>query len=94
MLFLMATQRLNKTDNTSKFCLTCYFKEKKKAFLKNTANKHHVINVKLTERMKTGCNEFHSCDAAVGTTKFSVQSSLKFLVTEISETNDLLLLLL
>ena len=40
-------------------------------------------------------NAFHSYDdAAIGTTKSSIQSSLKYLITEISENKDLLVLLL
>ena len=45
--------------------------------------------------MKPGRNAFHSYnDAAIGTTKLSVQISLKSLITEISETKDLPVLLL
>ena len=62
----------------------------KNAFLRKTANKHRVINVTLPKLMKAGCNAFHSYDdAAICTTKLSVQSFLKFLVTKISETKDL-----
>ena len=65
------------------------------AFLRNIANKHCVINITLTECIKPECNVFHSqYDAAIGTTKLSVQSSLKCLITEISETKGLLVLLL
>ena len=43
--------------------------------------------------MKPGCNTFHSYDdAATGTTKLSVQKSLKCLITEISENKVLLVL--
>ena len=43
----------------------------------------------------TGCKAFYSYDdAAIGTAKLSVQSSVKYLITEISETRDLLALLL
>ena len=63
------------------------FQGKKNAFLKDTADKHRLINVTLTELMKPGCNAFHSNDdAAIGTTKLSVQSSLKRLKNEISVT--------
>ena len=45
--------------------------------------------------MKPGRNAFHSYDdAAIGTTKLSVQIFLKFLITEINVTKDLLVLLL
>ena len=54
------------------------FQRKQNAFLRNTANKHRVTHVTLTELMKPGCNSFHLYDnAAIGTTKLSVQSSLK-----------------
>ena len=63
------------------------FQEKKNAFLRNTANKHRVINITRTELIKPGCNVFHPYyDAAIGTTKLSVQSFMKCLITEISET--------
>ena len=49
------------------------FQRKNNAFLRNIANKHRVINVTLTELMKSGCNAFHSYnDTAIGTTKLSV----------------------
>ena len=49
----------------------------------------------MTELKKPVCHAFHSYDDAdIGITKLSVQSSLKCLVTEISETKDLLVLLL
>ena len=71
------------------------FQEKKNVFLRNSANKHRVINVTLTKLMKPGCNALHSYDAAaIGTSKLSVQSSLKCLVTKISETKGLLVLFL
>ena len=71
------------------------FQGKKNAFLRNTAKKRCLINVTSTELMKPGYNAFHSYDdAAIGTTKLSVQSSLKCLINEISETKDLLVLLL
>ena len=71
------------------------FKGKKNAYLKNNANKHLVFNVTLVELIKPDCNAFHSYyDATIGTTKLSVQGSLKCLITEISETKDLLVLLL
>ena len=70
------------------------FKGKKDAFLRNTANKHRLINVILTELKKPGCNAFHLYDdAEFDITKLSVQSSLKCLITEISKTKDLLVLL-
>ena len=75
--------------------MTCYLKGKKNVFRRNTTNKHRVIFVTLTELIKPWFDAFHSCyDAAIGTTKFSVQSFLKYLITEISETKDLLMLLL
>ena len=71
------------------------FQGKKNAFPRNTANKHCLINVTLIELMKPECNAFHLYeDAAIGSTKLSVQSSLKCLINEISETKDLLVLLL
>ena len=67
------------------------FQEKKNAFPRSTANKDRVSNVTLTEPIKPGCNAIHLYDdAAIGTTKLSVQSSLKCVITEISETMDLL----
>ena len=67
------------------------FQGNKNVFLWKTANKCPVINITLPKLMKAGCNAFHSYDdAAIGTTKLSVQSFLKFLVTKISETKDLL----
>ena len=44
-------ETLTTTDNTHKWPLTCYLK-KKNAFLRNTVNKHSVINVTLTELIK------------------------------------------
>ena len=62
------------------------FQGKKDAFLRNAVNKHRVINVILAELMKPGCNAFHSYDDDdIDSTNFSVQSSLKCLITEISE---------
>ena len=59
--------------------LDMLFQRKQNAFLRNTANKHRVTHVTLTELMKPGCNSFHLYDnAAIGTTKLSVQSSLKW----------------
>ena len=70
-------------------------KGKKNAFLMNSADKHYVFNITLTELIKPGWNAFHFYDDdAIVTTKLSVQSSLKCLITEISETKDLLVLLL
>ena len=75
--------------------MTCYLKGKKNVFLRNTTNKHRVIIVTLTELIKPWFDAFHSCyDATIGTAKLSVQSFLKCLITEISETKDLLVLLL
>ena len=57
----------------------------------NTANKHRIINVILTEHKKLGCKTFHLFDDAdINITKLSVQRSLKCLLTEISENKDLL----
>ena len=68
------------------------FQDKNDAFLRNT-NKHRAINVILTELKKPGCNAFHSYDDAdIDITKLSVQNSLKCLITEISESKDLLVL--
>ena len=54
------------------------FQRKQNAFLRNTANKHRVTHVTLTELMKPGCNSFHLYDnAAIGTTKLSVQKFLE-----------------
>ena len=62
------------------------FQGKQGAFLRNTVNKHHVINVILTERKKPLCNAFHSYDDAhIDITKLSVQRSLTCLITEISD---------
>ena len=56
------------------------------AFLRNPVTKHCVVNVVLTELKKPGCNAFHSYDDAdIDITKLSVQSSLKCLITKISE---------
>ena len=35
------------------------FKGKKNVFVRNTSNKHRVINVTMTELIKPGCNVFH-----------------------------------
>ena len=79
---------LTTTDNTHKCCLTCYFKTKKDAFLRN---KHRAINVILTELEKPGSKAFHLYDDVdTDITELSVQSSLKCLITEISENKDLL----
>ena len=46
------------------------FEEKKDAFLRNTINKHRVINIILTELEKPECNAFHSYhDADIDITK-------------------------
>ena len=79
---------LTTIGNTHKCCLTC--QDKNDAFLRNIANKHRVINVILTELEKPGCKTFHLYDdAGIGITKLSLQSSLKCLITEISENKDL-----
>ena len=44
--------------------LKMLFQIKNNAFLKDTANKHHVINDVSTEFKKAGCNAFHSSDDA------------------------------
>ena len=70
------------------------FQGKKDAFLRNTANKHHVIIVILTEPKKPRCNVFHSYDPDIDITKLRVQSFLRcLLITEISESKDVLVLL-
>ena len=40
------------------------FQIKNNAFLKDTANKRHVINDVCTEFKKAGCNALHSSDDA------------------------------
>ena len=63
------------------------FQSKNDAFLRNTSNKHLVINVILTELKKAGCNALHLYDDAdTDITKLNVQSSLKCLITDSSET--------
>ena len=58
-------------------------------------NKHRVINVILTELKKAGCNAFYLYDDAdIDIKELIIQSSLKCLLTEISENKDLLVLLL
>ena len=65
--------------------------EKKVVFLRKIVNKYCVINVILTEFKKLGCNAFHSYDDAdIDIIKLSVRSSLKYLITKISENKDLL----
>ena len=55
------------------------FQGKNDVFLRNIANKHHVINVVLTELKKSGCNAFHLYDdAGIDITKFSVQNSMSY----------------
>ena len=69
------------------------FQGRKDAFLRNTVNKHHVINVILTERKRPGCDAFHSYDDTdIDITKLSVQSSLKCLLNIISEKRIYMLL--
>ena len=66
------------------------FQYKNDALLSNTANKYRAINVILTELEKPGCKTFHLYDDAdIDISKSSVQSSLKCLITEISENKDL-----
>ena len=58
------------------------FQGKNDGFLRNIANKHHVINFVLTELKKPGCNAFHLYDdAGTDITKFSVQNSLTCLIS-------------
>ena len=52
------------TDNSHKCRFTYNFKEKKDAFLRNTVNKHRVINFILTDLKKPQCNAYHSYDDA------------------------------
>ena len=79
VVFYGYPENLTTTDNTHKCCLTWHFKEKKYVFLRNTVNKHIVINVILTELKKPECNMFHLYnDADIDIRKLSVQSS-KFL---------------
>ena len=67
------------------------FQHKNDVFLRNAANKHRAINIILTELEKPGCKAFYLYDDAdIDITKLSVQSSLKCLITEISENKDLL----
>ena len=62
------------------------FQGNKDAFLRNPVNKHSIIIIMLIEYKKAGCNVFHSSDDAdIDITNLSVQSSLKCLITEISE---------
>ena len=49
---------------------------KKDTLLKNTVNRHFIINVILTELKKLGCDTFHSYDVDVDITNLSVQSPL------------------
>ena len=66
------------------------FQGKKDAFLWNTVNKHHVISAILTELKKPECNGFHSYDdVGIDVTKLSVQSSFKYLISEIIENKNL-----
>lgn len=54
------------------------FQYKNDAFLRNIANKHHVIHIILTEPKKLEYNGFHSHDEAdTDITKLRAQSSLK-----------------
>ena len=64
----------------------------KDTFRKYTVNKHCLI---LTELKKPGYNSFRLYDdAGIDMTKLPVSSSLKCLITEISENKDLTVLLL
>ena len=68
------------------------FKGEKNAFLRNTANKHRVINVTLTELIKPECNAFLlNYVTVIGTTKCSMflEMSYKYKLVK-----DLLVLLL
>ena len=67
------------------------FHDKNDEFLRNTGNKHRANNVILTELEKPGCKAFHLYDDPdINITKLSVQSSLKCLITEISDNKNLL----
>ena len=69
------TKNLTTSDNSNKCHLgkktypsvlepDMIFQGKKNAFLRNTANKHRVINIISTELRKAGCYSFHSYDNA------------------------------
>ena len=94
MLFFLAVQRIQPQLITPINAVWHAFSRKKDTFLKNNVNKHFVINVILTELKKPGCNTFHSYDVDIDITKLSVQSPLKYLVIEISENKDLVVLFL
>ena len=65
--------------------------EKKFVFLRKIVNKYCVINVTLTEFKKPGCNALHSYDDAdIDIIKLRFRSSLKYLITKISENKNLL----
>ena len=69
--------------------------DKSDELLRNTANKHRAINIILTELEKPGCKAFRLFDDAdIDIKKLTVQSSLKCIITEVSENKDLLVQLL
>ena len=54
------------------------FKGKNDTFLRNTASKHRVINVILTELNKRVCNALHLCnDADIDIAKFNCSKFLE-----------------
>ena len=57
------------------------FQGKKNAFIRNTANKHRIVNVISTKLKKAGCNGFDDADISI--LKLVVQSSLRGLITAI-----------
>ena len=62
------------------------FQDKNDVFLRNTANKHRAINVILSKLRKPGCKTFVLYDNTdIDITILNVQSSLKCLITEITE---------
>ena len=68
------------------------FKGEKNAFLRNTANKHRVINVTLTELIKPECNAFLlNYVTVIGTTKCSMFLEMSY---NYKLVKDLLVLLL
>ena len=89
------TQRIQPQLITPISALWHVILSKKNAFLRDTVNKYLVINVILTELKKPGCKAFHLYDDAdTDITKLCDQSSLKCLITEISENWCLLVLLM
>ena len=89
VLFFVAIQRIYPQLITPINAVWHAISRKKDAFPRSTVNKHFAINFILTEPKKTGCNAFHSYDVDIDIAKLSVQSPLKYIVTEISENNDL-----